>query len=157
MAISLTKGMRMRKDGPQLISQMISSQLRINCSVLMGANVATDIAQEQLSEATIGFTDIDNARLLQKVFARPYFLVTTIPDVVRRLAQTSFDKDTRAIASTHQQGRCWDDVQLQCQWCRPLRKLCLVFAQVPAADSACCNDVILLVGTGVSQWQGYSV
>lgn len=32
--------MRVRSDGPQLISQMISKYLNIDCSVLMGANIA---------------------------------------------------------------------------------------------------------------------
>lgn len=34
------QGMRVRSDGPQLISQMISKYLNIDCSVLMGANIA---------------------------------------------------------------------------------------------------------------------
>ena len=85
IAVSLTKGMRMRKAprGPQLISHLISSTLSIDCSVLMGANVAAGIGREELSEATIGYNNIDNAQLLQKLFQRPYFLVNTIPDVVR--------------------------------------------------------------------------
>lgn len=84
IAVSLTKGMRMRKAprGPQLISQLISTNLNVDCSVLMGANVAADIGREQLSEATLGFTNFENAKLLQKLFQRPYFLVSTIPDVV---------------------------------------------------------------------------
>jgi glycerol-3-phosphate dehydrogenase (NAD+) len=85
IAVSLTKGMRMRKapHGPQLISQLISSKLQIDCSVLMGANVAEGIGKEELSEATIGYNNLENAKLLQKLFHRPYFLVNTIPDVVR--------------------------------------------------------------------------
>lgn len=51
-AISLTKGMRVRAEGPQLISQMVSRILGIDCSVLMGANIAGDIAKE---EVRLGF------------------------------------------------------------------------------------------------------
>eukprot|EP00983_Pelagomonas_calceolata_P112303 1159870-Pelagomonas_calceolata.AAC.4 len=47
-AISLTKGMRVRAEGPQLISQMVSRILGIDCSVLMGANIAGDIAREEV-------------------------------------------------------------------------------------------------------------
>jgi glycerol-3-phosphate dehydrogenase (NAD+) len=83
IAISLTKGMRVRKDGPQLISQLISSKLRLDCSVLMGANIATDIGREELSEATLGYTSPENAALLVKLFQRPYFLVAAVPDAVR--------------------------------------------------------------------------
>ncbi|PNH08421.1 Glycerol-3-phosphate dehydrogenase [NAD(+)], partial [Tetrabaena socialis] len=42
-AISLTKGMRVRPEGPQLISQMVRRNLGINCAVLMGANIATGV------------------------------------------------------------------------------------------------------------------
>jgi hypothetical protein len=34
------QGMRVRPEGPQLISQMIRKYLNIDCSVLMGANIA---------------------------------------------------------------------------------------------------------------------
>ncbi len=40
-AMSLTKGMRVRPDGPQLISAMVRRYLGIECCVLMGANIAT--------------------------------------------------------------------------------------------------------------------
>jgi glycerol-3-phosphate dehydrogenase (NAD+) len=83
IAISLTKGMRVRPDGPQLISEAIRSNLRIDCSVLMGANIAAAIGREELSEATIGYMDVANATLLQKLFERPYFHVTAVPDPVR--------------------------------------------------------------------------
>eukprot|EP01025_Chloroclados_australasicus_P065940 TRINITY_DN9010_c0_g1_i4.p1 TRINITY_DN9010_c0_g1~~TRINITY_DN9010_c0_g1_i4.p1 ORF type:complete len:655 (-),score=102.82 TRINITY_DN9010_c0_g1_i4:319-2283(-) len=82
VAISLTKGMRVRKDGPQLISQMIQNTLQIDCSVLMGANIATDIANEQLSESTIGFNKLENGERWHKLFHRDYFLVDLVPDVV---------------------------------------------------------------------------
>ena len=55
VAISLTKGMRIRPDGPQLISEMVRKKLGIDCAVLMGANIAGEIAQGQLSEGTIGY------------------------------------------------------------------------------------------------------
>eukprot|EP01026_Neomeris_dumetosa_P006167 TRINITY_DN1194_c0_g1_i4.p1 TRINITY_DN1194_c0_g1~~TRINITY_DN1194_c0_g1_i4.p1 ORF type:complete len:652 (+),score=126.25 TRINITY_DN1194_c0_g1_i4:73-2028(+) len=82
VAISLIKGMRVRKDGPQLISQMIHNILEIDCSVLMGANIATDIAAEQLSESTIGFDNLENGERWLKLFRRQYFLVDAVPDVV---------------------------------------------------------------------------
>ena len=54
VAISLTKGMRVRPEGPQLVSEMMRKSLGADCSVLMGANIAKDIGAGQLSEATIG-------------------------------------------------------------------------------------------------------
>jgi glycerol-3-phosphate dehydrogenase (NAD+) len=80
--VSLTKGMRVRPDGPQLVSQMITSYLGVSCSVLMGANIAADIGAEQLSEAVIGYTSLADAQLLQKLFGRKYFVVNLTPDVV---------------------------------------------------------------------------
>eukprot|EP00955_Chlamydomonas_euryale_P028920 305001-Chlamydomonas_euryale.AAC.1 len=47
VAISLIKGMRVRPEGPQMISEMISRYLNIDCSVLMGANVASGIAAKE--------------------------------------------------------------------------------------------------------------
>lgn len=35
-----TQGMRVRPEGPQLISEMVRKYLNIDCSVLMGANIA---------------------------------------------------------------------------------------------------------------------
>eukprot|EP00878_Enallax_costatus_P016906 GHUV01017747.1.p1 GENE.GHUV01017747.1~~GHUV01017747.1.p1 ORF type:complete len:484 (+),score=134.18 GHUV01017747.1:161-1612(+) len=80
-AVSLIKGMRVRSDGPQLISQMITKYLNIDCSVLMGANIAGDIGREQLSEAVIGYTNLDHAKLLKKLFETKYFVVNLLPDV----------------------------------------------------------------------------
>ncbi|MEW5301341.1 MAG: hypothetical protein WDW36_004205 [Sanguina aurantia] len=82
IAISLIKGMRVRPEGPQLISAMVQRLLRIDCSVLMGANIAKDIATEQMSEAVIGYTLRANGVLLQSLIARPYFRVTLLNDAV---------------------------------------------------------------------------
>jgi hypothetical protein len=76
------QGMRVRSDGPQLISHMVQKYLTMDCSVLMGANIAGDIAREELSEAVIGYTNYDHAKLLQKVFQTQYFVVNLLPDVV---------------------------------------------------------------------------
>lgn len=51
----------------QLISEMVRKNLNIDCSVLMGANIASDIGNEQLSEATIGYAILENAQLFYKV------------------------------------------------------------------------------------------
>ena len=49
IAISLTKGMRIRPEGPQLISEMVRRKLGIDCSVLMGANIAGEIGAGETS------------------------------------------------------------------------------------------------------------
>lgn len=42
-AISLVKGMEVKMEGPCMISTLISQELGINCSVLMGANIANEV------------------------------------------------------------------------------------------------------------------
>lgn len=81
-AISLVKGMEVKMEGPCLISSIISEQLGINCSVLMGANIANEIAVEKFSEATVGFKEnLEIAEKWVKLFSTPYFMVTAVQDV----------------------------------------------------------------------------
>eukprot|EP00887_Chlorella_sp_A99_P008019 scaffold12.g8019.t1 len=79
-------GMRVRADGPQLISELIRKELGLDCSVLMGANIAEDIAQGELSEATIGYSIHANARVFQarpgELFETKAFGITKVEDVV---------------------------------------------------------------------------
>jgi len=42
------------KDGLQLISDIIRNSLKIDMSVLMGANIASEVADEKFCETTIG-------------------------------------------------------------------------------------------------------
>eukprot|EP00808_Paulinella_micropora_P013160 g24190.t1 len=81
-AISLIKGMDVTKDGFQLISSLITKELKIDCSVLMGANVADEIGQEKFTEATVGYATEEAGHLWQKAFNTPYFRVCTVKDVV---------------------------------------------------------------------------
>ena len=117
IAVSLTKGMRVRKDGPQLISQMISSRLRVDCSVLMGANIASDIGREELSEATLGYTVPTHADLLTKLFSRPYFLVKPVPDVVctsRHFGITAWAPTGHDVGKLHVVSCLPHDSQISC-------------------------------------------
>ncbi|KAL4368167.1 hypothetical protein GQ457_05G018880 [Hibiscus cannabinus] len=81
-AISLIKGMEVKIEGPCLLSSCISEQLGINCSVLMGANLANEIAEEKFSEATVGYSDNrEIAEQWVQLFSTPYFMVTPVQDV----------------------------------------------------------------------------
>ncbi|GAU29008.1 hypothetical protein TSUD_165260 [Trifolium subterraneum] len=76
--ISLVKGMEVKKEGPCMISTLISNQLGINCSVLMGANIANEIAMENFSEATVGYRqNKEAADKWVQLFDTPYFNVTS--------------------------------------------------------------------------------
>ncbi|KAG0450031.1 hypothetical protein HPP92_026962 [Vanilla planifolia] len=80
--ISLIKGMEVRKEGPCLISKLITDMLGINCCVLMGANIANEIAVEKFSEATIGYKHSKEvAERWVKLFSQPYFLVSAVQDI----------------------------------------------------------------------------
>uniref|UniRef100_A0A515EIS9 Glycerol-3-phosphate dehydrogenase [NAD(+)] n=1 Tax=Dunaliella salina TaxID=3046 RepID=A0A515EIS9_DUNSA len=81
VAISLVKGMRVGRDGPQLVSQMIRKNLGIDCSVLMGGNVASEIAKRELSEAVVGANSRETGQLFRKLFQTPYFNVDIVQDV----------------------------------------------------------------------------
>ncbi|XP_021594720.1 glycerol-3-phosphate dehydrogenase [NAD(+)] isoform X2 [Manihot esculenta] len=81
-AISLIKGMEVKMEGPCMISTLITEQLGINCSVLMGANIANEIAVEKFSEATVGYrTNREIAEKWVQLFSTPYFMVTPVQDV----------------------------------------------------------------------------
>ena len=55
----------------------------IDCSVLMGGNVASEIGRKELSEAVVGATSRETGLLFRKLFETPYFNVDIVQDVVR--------------------------------------------------------------------------
>jgi len=73
--------MRIRPEGPQLISEMVRRKLGIDCSVLMGANIAGEIGAGELSEATIGYRVPENAKVFKTLFQTPAFIVAEVQDV----------------------------------------------------------------------------
>ena len=84
--ISLIKGIDesspMESSSLTLVSETIHQALKgIDVSVLMGANIANEVAREQFSEATIGYNVFDNGRLWWKLFHTPYFSVRLVKDV----------------------------------------------------------------------------
>merc|ERR1719174_3482872 len=76
--------MDVTEDGFKLISALIQDELKIDCSALMGANIANEIALERFSEATVGYAENNEAagELWKKLFHTDYFHVTSVPDVV---------------------------------------------------------------------------
>ncbi|KAJ8544980.1 hypothetical protein K7X08_017563 [Anisodus acutangulus] len=82
VAISLIKGMEVKREGPCMISTLISEVLGISCCVPMGANIANEIAVEKFSEATVGYReDKEIAEKWVRIFNTPYFMVSTVQDV----------------------------------------------------------------------------
>merc|ERR1719231_1978487 len=50
------------------ISDIIRAELGADCSVLMGANVANDMASDQFCETTIGYKDPANGELFKLAY-----------------------------------------------------------------------------------------
>ena len=75
IAVSLIKGIEFDDNGVVLVSKIISSELGIDCSVLMGANIASEVAAENFCEATLGCMDLRNGTVLRKLFDTPKFRV----------------------------------------------------------------------------------
>ncbi|KAL9247935.1 hypothetical protein vseg_021310 [Gypsophila vaccaria] len=81
-SISLIKGMEVKVDGPCMISSVISKYIGHSCCVLMGANIADEIAKENFTEATIGYKENKEvADRWAQLFSTPYFVVTAVQDV----------------------------------------------------------------------------
>jgi len=81
-AISLIKGIDFNESGVVLISGLIADGLGVDCSVLMGANVANEVAQDQFCEATIGAKDAAQGELYVKLFSAPTFMCNVVSDTV---------------------------------------------------------------------------
>jgi len=80
IAISLIKGLDISDKGLDLISNLIRNELDIPCAVLMGANIAPEVARENYCEATIGCKDLEMGKLLKSVFQTPYFRIVVVDD-----------------------------------------------------------------------------
>ena len=81
-AVSLVKGVISSFDGLHLVSQFIHKTLGIDVSVLMGTNLADEVAREEFSETTIGVCNEEHGRYLYELFNTPYFRVTVVRDCV---------------------------------------------------------------------------
>ncbi|KDO35417.1 glycerol-3-phosphate dehydrogenase [Saprolegnia parasitica CBS 223.65] len=79
-AVSLIKGIDFNDNGVVLVSNIIRDALNIDCSVLMGANVANEVAAGDFCESTLGCSGIQEGALLQHLFHAPTFHVNIAMD-----------------------------------------------------------------------------
>merc|ERR1719453_1547197 len=80
--ISLIKGIEFGESGPILISNMIKDAMNdMDVSVLMGANVANEVARDDFCESTVGYADKKNGATWQRLLDCPTFRVGSINDV----------------------------------------------------------------------------
>lgn len=80
IGISLIKGLDISEKGLDLVSNAIRNLLKTECAVLMGANIAPEVARENYCEATIGCRDVEMGKLLKSVFQTPYFRIVVVDD-----------------------------------------------------------------------------
>jgi len=80
--LSAIKGIDFDDQGIVLISDIIRKELNADCSVLMGANVANDMASDAFCETTIGYKDPKNGELFKLAYDDPALKVGTVQDTV---------------------------------------------------------------------------
>lgn len=88
VGISLIKGIEFKDSKPILISDLLAAEMKkgpnspdVDMSVLMGANVANEVAKGDFAEATVGCTDLAIGQKWCKVFNTPDFKVDPVMDV----------------------------------------------------------------------------
>jgi len=79
-ALSAIKGIDFDDNGIVLVSDLIRKDLGCDTSILMGANVANEMASDAFCETTIGFSDEANGKLWHAAFNCPSFQVGLVND-----------------------------------------------------------------------------
>ncbi|XP_030580506.1 glycerol-3-phosphate dehydrogenase 1-like protein [Archocentrus centrarchus] len=78
--ITLIKGIDEGPEGLKLISDIIREKMGIDVSVLMGANIANEVAAEKFCETTIGSRNLENGLLFKELLQTPNFRITVVDD-----------------------------------------------------------------------------
>ncbi|KAK7886058.1 hypothetical protein WMY93_025679 [Mugilogobius chulae] len=73
-------GVDVGPDGLKLISDIIREKMEIDVSVLMGANIANEVAAEKFCETTIGSRILENGLLFKELLQTPNFRITVVED-----------------------------------------------------------------------------
>lgn len=82
ICVSLIKGISFKPSGPELISETIANVLETNkVGVMMGANVANDVAADHYVESTIASIDSDVIETISKLFKHETFHTQKSDDV----------------------------------------------------------------------------
>ncbi|MGH0122705.1 UNVERIFIED_CONTAM: hypothetical protein FKN15_006797 [Acipenser sinensis] len=80
VGISLIKGIDEGPNGLKLISDIIREKMGIDVSVLMGANIANEVAAEKFCETTIGSKNMAHGLLFKELLQTPNFRITVVDD-----------------------------------------------------------------------------
>ncbi|KAJ7424832.1 Glycerol-3-phosphate dehydrogenase [NAD(+)], cytoplasmic [Pitangus sulphuratus] len=80
VGMSLIKGVDEGPDGLRLISDIIHEKLGIEMTVLMGANLANEVADDKFCETTIGCKNMKHGQMLKELMQTPNFRVSVVQD-----------------------------------------------------------------------------
>ncbi|XP_043942372.1 glycerol-3-phosphate dehydrogenase 1-like protein [Protopterus annectens] len=80
LGISLIKGIDEGPEGLRLISDIIREKVGIDVSVLMGANIANEVAAANFCETTIGSKVLDHGLLFKELLQTQNFRITVVED-----------------------------------------------------------------------------
>ncbi|GLD64086.1 glycerol-3-phosphate dehydrogenase [NAD(+)] [Lates japonicus] len=80
VGMSLIKGVDAGPEGLKLISEVIRGKLGITMTVLMGANIANEVADEKFCETTIGCKDKTHGSMLKELMQTTNFRVTVVEE-----------------------------------------------------------------------------
>lgn len=80
LGLSLIKGVDEGPEGLKLVSDIIQEKVDTDVSVLMGANIASEVAAEQFCETTIGSKVLQSGLLFKELLQTPKFRVTVVED-----------------------------------------------------------------------------
>ena len=82
ISISMVKGgVDIAKDGLKLCSETIAEIVGHKVSVIMGANVANEVARGDFCEATVGTTDAETGAVFRLLFNTKAFSVNVVEEV----------------------------------------------------------------------------
>ena len=83
IVVSLTKGLNVRPEGPELLSALIKRELCLDTEVVVvsGANVAREVANGDFVEATVACRDRATAQAVVALFKSPTFSLQISSDV----------------------------------------------------------------------------
>lgn len=82
VALSLIKGFDILPGGGvALISDVLHEMLNIEVSVMMGANLAGEVASEKFCESTIGCKNVETGQMLKNIMQTDYFRIAVVDDI----------------------------------------------------------------------------